>query len=216
MGLRPLGHRTEAALIGPRVVTTLKLGFLAWAAIELLQGDWGDAAALVAMFLVLLVPRLLRLPWVFDGAFVVAWTLQALGQVAGFWGTLSWWDTLVHAALPAVLAPTALILLTRLRALPDPFTGDEEPGTWLAIVLMTFMVAGSFGALYEIYEWFMDSNFGTHYQPSNSDTMTDITANAVGGVVGGIWLAGWSAWRAESANSRSEPPCIDLAGSSRP
>jgi hypothetical protein len=195
--------------MGPRIVTTLKLGFLAWAAIELLQGDWGDAAALVAMFLVLLVPRLLRLPWMFDGAFVVAWTLQALGQVAGFWGTISWWDTLVHVALPAVLAPTALILLTRLSALPDPFAGDEGPGTWLAIVLMVFMVAGSFGALYEIYEWFMDSNFGTHYQPSNSDTMTDLTANVVGGVVGGIWLASWSAWRRRGGSSDTSRATLD-------
>ncbi len=183
--------------MGPRIVTAFKLVFLAWATIELLGGHWGDAAALVAMFLVLLVPRILGLPWVFDGAFVAAWTLQALGQVAGFWGTVSWWDTLVHAALPAVLAPTALVLLTRLRALPDPLAEDGRSRTWLAVVLMVFMIAASFGCLYEIYEWFMDSNLGTHYQPSNSDTMTDITANLVGGVLGGIWLAGWSAWRHE-------------------
>jgi hypothetical protein len=41
-------------------------------------------------------------------------------------------------------------------------------------------------------QWFSDQNFGTHYQPNNSDTMTDIAANDVGGLVGGLWLAAWA------------------------
>jgi hypothetical protein len=30
------------------------------------------------------------------------------------------------------------------------------------------------------------------YQPNNADTMTDITADAVGELAGGVWLAAWS------------------------
>jgi ABC-type sulfate transport system permease subunit len=64
------------------------------------RGHTGDGVALLAMFAVLQVPRLLRLPLALEG----------------FWGRYAWWDTLVHAALPAVLAPTALVLLIRVPA----------------------------------------------------------------------------------------------------
>jgi hypothetical protein len=51
--------------------------------------------------------------------------------------------------------------------------------------------------VYEIYEWFSDSNLGTHYQPDKTDTMTDITANDIGGLVGGLLLVAAAArgWR---------------------
>jgi hypothetical protein len=59
-------------------------------------------------------------------------------------------------------------------------------------VLLVFLIAAGFGTVYELYEWFSDQNFGTHYQPNNSETMTDIAANDVGGLVGGLWLAAWA------------------------
>ena len=60
-------------------------------------------------------------------------------------------------------------------------------------MLLVFLLAAGFGTVYEVYEWFSDSSLGTHYQPDNSDSMTDITANAVGGLAGGVWLAAWAA-----------------------
>jgi hypothetical protein len=177
---------------GTRIVTALQLAFLAWAAAELVWGHTSDALALVAIFAVLQVPRLLRLPLIFDLAFLVAWSLQALGDAAGFWTEFPWWDTLVHGTLPAVLAPTALILLIRIGVFPDVLAtrgGRSTVGT----VLLVFLIATGFGAVYEIYEWFADAHLGTSYQPDNGDTMTDATANAVGGLVGGAWLAAWAA-----------------------
>jgi len=136
----------------PAAITALQLAYLAWAAVTLARGELSDAIALVVVFAVLQVPRLLRLPVAFDVAFLVAWTLQELGQVAGFWSRFPWWDTLVHTAL------------------------------------LVFLVAAGFGSAYEIYEWTSDSHRGTHYQPDNNDTMTDTTANAVGGLAGGVLL----------------------------
>jgi hypothetical protein len=175
-----------------RIVTALQLAFLVWAAAELVWGHTSDAVALVAIFAVLQVPRLLRLPLIFDLAFVVAWSLQALGDAAGFWSEFPWWDTLVHWALPAVLAPTALILLIRIRVFPDVLARRGGRAT-VGTVLLVFLIATGFGSVYEIYEWFGDAYLGTTYQPNNSDTMTDATANAVGGLLGGAWLAAWAA-----------------------
>jgi len=196
--------RREGA--GARVVTVLQLAFLVWAAIEAARGRTDAAVSLVGIFAVLQVPRLLRLPLIFDVAFVAAWTLQAFGQVAGLWSRVPWWDTLVHGALPAVLAPTALLLLIRIGVLPDVLARRGRRAT-AGTVLLVFLIAAGFGAVYEIYEWFSDANFGTHYQPDNSDTMTDTTANCVGGLVGGLWLAAW----AERSRPTGEPAATPVA-----
>jgi len=184
----------------PAAITALQLAFLAWAAVELAAGRTGNAVALVAVFAVLQVPRLLRLPVLFDVAFLVAWTLQELGQVAGFWSRFPWWDTLVHTALPAVLAPTAVILLIRAGALPDVLKPAGRIQA-LGAVMLVFLVAAGFGSVYEIYEWFSDLHFGTHYQPDNFDTMTDMTANVLGGLAGGVLLVA-----AVGRRRREDPP----------
>jgi hypothetical protein len=180
-------HRARRLPSRPAVITALQFAYLAWAAVELGHGRTGNALALVVVFAVLQVPRFLQLPVAFDVAFLVAWTLQELGQVAGFWSRFLWWDTLVHTALPSVLAPTAVIVLIRAGVLPDVL----HPVRWvqrIGAVLLVFLVAASFGSAYEIYEWTSDSTRGTHYQPDNNDTMTDTTANAIGGLAGGVLL----------------------------
>lgn len=210
------GRNPQSA--GARIVTVLQLGFLGWAAVELVQGHVGYAVALAAVFVVLQVPRLLGLPLIFDVAFLVAWTLQELGQVAGFWSRFEWWDTLVHGVLPAVLAPTALVLLIRIGVLPNVLA-ERDRRSIVATVLLVFLLAAGFGTLYEIYEWFSDSHLGTHYQPDNSDTMTDISLNDAGGLVGGLWLAAWAARerRLESTKPRGQRRWIGLESShSRP
>jgi hypothetical protein len=91
-----------------------------------------------------------------------------------------------------VLAPTGLILLIRDGVLPDVL-GPSRTRAAIGAVLLVFLVAAGFGTAYDAYEWFADSNLGTHDQPNNTDTMTDITANAVGGLTGGVRLTAWSA-----------------------
>jgi hypothetical protein len=169
------------------MVTALQLGFLVWAGVEFVRGRPGIALGLIATFVVLHVPRLLRLPVLFDWAFLVAWSLQELGTAAGFWSRISWWDTLVHGVLPAVLAPTAYLLLVRLGVLPD-LLAHEGTRARIGAVMVVFLIAAGFGTVYELYEWTSDTYLGTLYQPNNADTMTDILANDVGGLVGGLLL----------------------------
>ena len=70
------------------------------------------------------------------------------------------------------------------------------------LVAEVFLGAGGFGSVDEIYECFSDSHLGTHYQPDNSDTMTDITANDIGGLVGGVLLV------AAAGRRRREDPSV--------
>jgi hypothetical protein len=188
-GERDRGARPERAATAPGGPADAgRAAFLVWAAGELALGRPGDAMALLAMLAVLLVVRWLALPPLLDAANLVAWTLQALGQVAGFWSKLPWWDTLVHFVLPAVLGPTALYTLVRLAVLPD-LLADRRPRRRLGVALVAFLIAAGFGAGYEIYEWLSDRYTTTTYQPSNDDTMTDMTANLLGGLLGAVVLA---------------------------
>jgi hypothetical protein len=183
-----------------RVLELVRVGFVVWAALAFARGDVGDGVALLVMFGLLHAPRALGMPLAFDVAALVVWTLQALGQVEGFWGRYPWWDTLVHGALPSVLAPTALFLLIRVGVLPDvlrPSRGRDA----IATLLLVFMIAGSFGACYEIYEWTSDSLASTHFQPDNNDTMIDTTSNVIGGLVGAIGLAAWTLRRRPTAGA---------------
>ena len=144
--------------------------------------------ALLAMVAVSLAPRAFGLPAPLDLANIGAWVLQALGQVGGLWGRVPWWDSLVHLLLPAVLAPTALLMLIRLDVLPD-LTRERQMRRRVGLLLVSFLIAAGFGAGYEIYEWLSDRYGSTTYQPDNDDTMIDTTANALGGLLGAAALA---------------------------
>jgi hypothetical protein len=192
--------RRPAAVRAGYVLAVLRLGFVAWAGIAFARGDVGDGVALLVMFGLLHVPRALGLPLGFDVAFLVVWTLQALGQVEGFWARYPWWDTLVHGALPAVLAPTALVLLIRVGVVPDvlrPRRAREAVG---ALLLVALIAAGA-GAGYELFEWTSDSLGSTHFQPDNDDTMTDSAANATGGLVGALCVLAWALRRSARRSS---------------
>jgi hypothetical protein len=59
-----------------------------------------------------------------------------------------------------------------------------------------FLIAAGFGTVYELYEWFADGQLGTHYQPDNSDTMTDTVAtDLVAWPAGFGWRRVRGAWR---------------------
>jgi len=174
------------------VLDALRAAYLVWAAVELIAGHPGRAVGLVLTFALLLVPRWLRVPWPFDLAFIVGWTAQSLGKFAGFWSKLPWWDTLVHTVLPFAVAPLIVVLLVRWRVLPRLF-GEGERRRAIGALLVTAALAPGIGSYYEIYEWVMDKTTSSHYQPNNDDTMTDITANVIGGLAGGAVIAAWSA-----------------------
>jgi hypothetical protein len=185
-----------------RALSVARLGFLAWAVIAFARGDVGSAIGLLAVFAIAHVPRALDMPLGFEAAFLAAWTLQELGSVEHFWSRYPWWDTLVHTALPSVLAPTALVVLVRFGVLPDvlhPTRAREG----VATLLLVMLIAAGFGVGYEIFEWTSDSLGTTTFQPDNGDTMTDMTANLIGGTVGAIALMVWALRRQPAAVTRA-------------
>jgi len=102
-----------------------------------------------------------------------------LGQIRNFYTTYAWWDAVLHWFSSVCLTLIGFILLSiffknrRLQATPF-FT---------AVLALSFALAGA--VLWEIYEFILDEFFAPQevMQPSNIDTMVDLIAALIGGLM---------------------------------
>jgi hypothetical protein len=112
-----------------------------------------------------------------------------LGGAQGYYITVWWWDILIHGAAAIALGFIGFILLymfqeqQKLKAKP------------LTIAVFSFSFALAVGALWEIFEFSMDSLFGFNMQKTGlGDTMWDLIVDAAGAlftsIIGFIYLKG--------------------------
>jgi hypothetical protein len=107
---------------------------------------------------------------------------QYLGSISGWYG-LGWWDTFMHFISGGILGFTAIALFERLIH-RDAGNGISP---WF-VFLFTLSFAAFGGVLWEIYEFSCDQFLGMTLQGGgNTDTMTDLIADVVGGLVIAIW-----------------------------
>jgi hypothetical protein len=108
---------------------------------------------------------------------------QYLGSILGWYG-LGWWDTFMHFISGGILGFTALALYERL-ILRD---AGNEISPWF-VFLFTFSFASFGGVVWEMYEFSCDQFLGMALQGGNTDTMTDLIADVVGGLVIALWAS---------------------------
>lgn len=106
---------------------------------------------------------------------------QYLGTIRNWYG-LGWWDTFVHFISGAILSFTAIALFERLTHVKM----NKEISPWF-IFLFTLSVATLGGVIWEIYEFTVSSLFNMVLQANNTDTMTDLIADTLGGLIVAIW-----------------------------
>ncbi|MFY4776446.1 hypothetical protein [Metabacillus sp. RGM 3146] len=95
------------------------------------------------------------------------------------WYSLCWWDLFLHflSGVLLVFAGTAFYCCL----VPEKIR-KAVPARFLFVFLFAFPVLG--GVIWEIYEFSMDTFFGTKLQfGGNSDTMTDLIADTIGGFI---------------------------------
>ncbi|WP_423798784.1 hypothetical protein [Neobacillus sp. SAB-20_R2A] len=107
---------------------------------------------------------------------------QYLGSIRGWYG-LGWWDSFMHLVSGAILAFAGIALYERL--IHRSAGGDISP--WFVFLFtLSFAVLG--GVLWEVYEFSCDQFLGMTLQGGgNKDTMTDLIADTLGGLVIAIW-----------------------------
>lgn len=107
---------------------------------------------------------------------------QYLGSILGWYG-LGWWDTFMHLVSGAILAFAAIALYERLI---HRQAGDAISPWFVFLFTLSFAALG--GVLWEVYEFSCDQLINMTLQGGgNKDTMTDLIADTVGGLIIAVW-----------------------------
>jgi len=109
-----------------------------------------------------------------------------LGEVRGYYTRFWWWDIALHTASGLLLGIVGFLLVHVLNEI-EKIGMQLKPGF---VAFFAFLFAVGLGALWEIFEFSMDTFFGTNMQkpmlddPSGLlDTMVDLIVDTLGALV---------------------------------
>lgn len=116
-----------------------------------------------------------------------------LGEVVDFYNRYWWWDIALHFGSAMGFGLIGFLFIFML------FEGDRFAAPPYAIAILSFAVAVSIGALWEVFEFGMDQIFGMNMQKSGLvDTMGDLIVDAIGAglaaMSGYFYLKGHRSW----------------------
>lgn len=154
--------------------------------ISLWLGHWNEAFVAVLTLFLTFLPILfekrmgIRLPLTF-GAMVVVFLFATLflGETGDFYEKYWWWDIVLHSGSAIGFGLIGYVLVFML------FEGDRFAAPPLALAFLSFSIAVTIGAVWEVFEFAMDQIFGMNMQKSGLvDTMWDIIVDMVGASIG--------------------------------
>ncbi|MCC3275995.1 MULTISPECIES: hypothetical protein [unclassified Arthrobacter] len=164
------------------------LGILSVAGALLLLGPV-ETALFLLVLLGLLVARSLDVIPGFDTAYGLVLLLAAWSSVADLYARISWWDLAIHCAATGVLAAMSYFLLVQFNAVPA-VRRPHRPSRSLPLVVpvLVLSLGLALSVLWEMGEWwgnaFVDGSINVGY----GDTMGDLAAGGLGGLVSGVCL----------------------------
>lgn len=98
-----------------------------------------------------------------------------LGEVHNYYTLYWWWDIVMHTASGIALGFAGFMMLFILY-----YEGKIKASPFV-ISVFSFSFALAMGALWEIFEFFVDNTFGTSMQKSGlADTMADLIVDSIG------------------------------------
>jgi hypothetical protein len=175
------------ALVHRRISIILKLILVTGVALLLWSEQYQAAMETALILAITFTPWLLRsryelhIPHEFESLAVLFVCLALFcGEVLDFYNRYWWWDLLLHTWSSFLLGITGFLLVYVLNE-NDNIQLDLSPGF---IALFACMFAIGIGALWEIFEFFMDQTFGMNMQKSGLvDTMWDLIVDTIGAVL---------------------------------
>ena len=177
-GPRPTIHR--------RITLVIQLILLLGLVLSLLQGNWLNSAVILGISLLTLLPVVTKrrfnvfIPPEFELIAILFIFLSLfLGEVHGYYFRFQWWDKVLHLGSGFLLGILGFLLVFVLNE-----DGDVDlhlSPRFVAVFAFAFAVA--LGAIWEIFEFSMDSLFGLNMQKSGLvDTMWDLIVDTVGAI----------------------------------
>jgi len=170
------------------IMTPLNIGLMfVGIALELWQRQWLNAAAAAGVLAVTLLPVLMGRrfnvfipPELEVLALLFVFAAVFLGEVRGYYVRYWWWDVVLHSASGFLLGILGFLLVHVLNEKED-LDLHMKP---VFVALFAFVFALGLGALWEIFEFAIDSTFGLNMQKSGLvDTMWDLIVDAMGALV---------------------------------
>lgn len=175
-------------------------GLLLLAALSaLITGRWSLVFVSLSTLALALAPVILasRFHLTLPLPFLLATTLFTfatvfLGEAFDFYNKFWWWDIFLHGGSAIGFGLMGFLFVFML------FEGDRYAAPPIFIAFITFCVAMTVGATWEIFEFLMDKSFGLNMQKSGlPDTMGDLIVDAMGAMFaalcGFIYLKGQKA-----------------------
>lgn len=170
-----------------RVTLVLQLALVVGIGLEVSAGQWLNVATTTAVLALTLLPMVLGRrfnvfvpPELEVLALLFVFAALFLGEVRGYYVRFWWWDLVLHSASGFLLGIVGFLLVYVLNEKED-LALHMKPAF---VALFAFMFSVGLGALWEIFEFVMDSLFHLNMQKSGLvDTMWDLIVDAAGALV---------------------------------
>lgn len=174
-----LRHTTAIIKVILWVLRVSIAGGIVWA---LLIGNWEAFSISILALLLTFTPDIIErkyhfvLPIEFHGIIVVFMYMSLfLGSGYDAYEKYFWWDAVLHTVSGIVLSFAGFLILYVLHQ------QGKLKASPAIIAFFTFCTGVALGGVWEIYEFTIDSVFGTNMQRTGlSDTMWDLIVDAVG------------------------------------
>ena len=181
----------------------LKCAIAVGAVLLFLEGNYQAGFESLVILCVTFLPLVmgnhfkLRIPHEFDTlAVIFIYMSLFLGEVHGYYVRFWWWDLVLHVGSGFLLGILGFLLVYILNQ-NDRVDMHLNP---FFIALFAFMFAMGIGALWEIFEFAMDSIFGMNMQKSGLiDTMWDLIVDCMGALT--ISILGYGYLKTEGNDS---------------
>lgn len=169
-----------------RITLAIQFVLLVGLTLSLLQGNWLNSVLVLGISLLTLLPVVTKkrfnvfIPPEFELAAILFIFLSLfLGEVHGYYARFPWWDKVLHLGSGFLLGILGFLLVFILNE-------DEEVDLYLSprfVAIFAFAFAVALGAVWEVFEFSMDSFFGLNMQKSGLvDTMWDLIVDTIGAI----------------------------------
>ena len=197
--IKNLSEKNWFDIIHRCLVVFLRLTITLGIVLELIQSLWMNAAVAAGILLLTFVPThfanriKVKIPPEFE-VMTVAFIFASLflGETRKYYSRFWWWDIALHTTSGVLLGLLGLLLVYVLNETPRVDL-HMRPGF---VAFFAFCFALATGAVWEMFEFWMDQFFGMNMQkpmlgdPSGlTDTMIDLIVDAVGALV--VSIAGY-------------------------
>jgi len=172
-------------------IVFIQLAFVTAFILAIHEKDWLTSfLALVALVIVWLPPIIeknLKIHFPLEFGFILNLFIYAslfLGEQRGYYTAFVWWDVVLHMASAIALGFIGFLIMYSI------YRTEKVKIPRVLIVIFSFCFAVSLGAMWEIFEFFMDSTIGSNMQASGLvDTMWDLIVDVIGSLI--VALSGY-------------------------